>query len=76
MTPGNIVGMAAVTGLDVIAVTDHNSCRNCPAVMKFAQEYGEVLSTNHCQLTLTLAIRNALFTSFSYRIAKVKGLPR
>ena len=40
MTPGNIVGMAAVTGLDVIAVTDHNSCRNCPAVMKFAQEYG------------------------------------
>lgn len=40
MTPGNIVGMAALKGLDVIAVTDHNSCRNCPAVLKLAEEYG------------------------------------
>ena len=40
MTPGNIVGMAAVKGLDVIAVTDHNSCKNCPAVLHFAGEYG------------------------------------
>ncbi|MDO4268869.1 MAG: PHP domain-containing protein [Eubacteriales bacterium] len=40
MTPGNIVGMAAVKGLDVIAVTDHNSCRNCPAVMKLAEQFG------------------------------------
>ena len=40
MTPANIVGMAAIKGLDVIAVTDHNSCRNCPAVMKAALEYG------------------------------------
>lgn len=40
MTPGNIVGMAAIKGLDVIAVTDHNSCRNCPAVMKLAEAYG------------------------------------
>lgn len=39
MTPGNIIGMAALKGLDVIAVTDHNSCKNCPAVMKLAQEY-------------------------------------
>lgn len=40
MTPGNIVGMAAIKGLDVIAVTDHNSCRNCPAVMKLAEQFG------------------------------------
>ena len=40
MTPGNIVGMAAIKGLDVIAVTDHNSCKNCPAVMKLAEQYG------------------------------------
>ena len=40
MTPGNIVGMAAVKGLDVIAVTDHNSCKNCPAVQKLAEAYG------------------------------------
>jgi len=40
MTPGNIVGMAALKGLDVIALTDHNSCKNCPAFMKLAKEYG------------------------------------
>ncbi|MDK2968423.1 PHP domain-containing protein [Lacrimispora sp.] len=40
MTPGNIVGMAALKGLDVIAVTDHNSCKNCPAVLHFAKEFG------------------------------------
>lgn len=40
MTPANIAGMAAVKGLDVIALTDHNSCRNCPALLKMAEEYG------------------------------------
>lgn len=40
MTPGNIVGMAALKGLDVIAVTDHNSCRNCPAVLSLAEQFG------------------------------------
>ncbi|MDF2540873.1 MAG: putative metal-dependent phosphoesterase family [Herbinix sp.] len=39
MTPGNIVGMAAIKELDVIAVTDHNSCKNCPAVMELVKEY-------------------------------------
>jgi len=39
MTPANIVGMAALKNLEVIAVTDHNSCRNCPAVLKWAEEY-------------------------------------
>lgn len=38
MTPANITGMAALLGLDVIAVTDHNSCKNCPAVMAAAKE--------------------------------------
>lgn len=40
MTPYNIAGMAALKGLDVIAVTDHNSCKNCPAVLAAAEEYG------------------------------------
>lgn len=40
MTPGNIVGMAALKGLDVIALTDHNSCKNCPAFLRFAEEFG------------------------------------
>lgn len=40
MTPANIAGMAAVKGLDVVALTDHNTARNCPAFLKFADEYG------------------------------------
>lgn len=40
MTPANIVGMAAIKELDVIAVTDHNSCKNCPVIMKMGKEYG------------------------------------
>ena len=40
MTPANLVGMAAVKGLDVIALTDHNTCKNCPAAMHHGAEYG------------------------------------
>lgn len=40
MTPANIAGMAAVKGLDVIALTDHNSCRNCGAAIAAGKEYG------------------------------------
>lgn len=43
MTPANIVGMAAVKGLDVIALTDHNSCRNCPAAMYHGEKYGVIV---------------------------------
>ena len=33
-TPNNVVNMAALKGLDVIAVTDHNSILNCrPAIV-------------------------------------------
>lgn len=40
MTPANIVGMAAVKELDVIALTDHNSCQNCAAAMEAGQVFG------------------------------------
>lgn len=40
MTPCNIAGMAMLAGLDVIAVTDHNSCLNCRAVMKASAALG------------------------------------
>lgn len=42
MLPSNIVGMAMLKGLDVIAVTDHCTCGNCPAVKKLADAYGIV----------------------------------
>lgn len=38
MTPANIVGMAKLKALDVIAVTDHNSCKNSPAVLSYAKQ--------------------------------------
>ncbi|MGN0505685.1 MAG: PHP domain-containing protein [Lachnospiraceae bacterium] len=40
MTPANIVGMAVVKELDVIALTDHNTCKNCPAFLNVAEAYG------------------------------------
>lgn len=36
MTPNNIVNMSIIKGLDMIAVTDHNSCGNVAAVMSAA----------------------------------------
>lgn len=39
-TPASLAGMAAVIGLDVVALTDHNSARNCPAFFKAAEAYG------------------------------------
>jgi len=43
MTPGNILGMAVVKGLDVVAISDHNSARNLPAARKIADAYGLLL---------------------------------
>ena len=43
MTPGNILGMAVVKGLDMVAVTDHNAARNLPAAQKIADAYGLLL---------------------------------
>ncbi len=40
MTPNNIVGMAGLCGFDFIAITDHNACGNCGAIMEVAQEQG------------------------------------
>lgn len=40
MTPFNIVSMAALKELDVIALTDHNSCKNCPPFVKHGHDIG------------------------------------
>jgi len=41
MTPNNIVNMALIKNIDFIAVTDHNSSKNLPAVMTVARKIGE-----------------------------------
>ncbi|MEE0956671.1 MAG: PHP domain-containing protein [Ruminococcus sp.] len=40
MTPNNITGMAKLLGLDVIALTDHNTCLNCEATIRAGKENG------------------------------------
>ncbi len=40
MTPNNIIGMASILELDAIAVSDHNSALNLPAVCKLGQIQG------------------------------------
>ena len=43
MTPNNIAGMAMLKGLDAIAVADHNSARNLPALAKTCAAMGVLL---------------------------------
>lgn len=40
MTPNNIAGMAALKGLQILALTDHNSCKNCPAFFEACRRNG------------------------------------
>lgn len=40
MTPNNIAGMAALKGLHIVALTDHNSCKNCPAFFEACRRQG------------------------------------
>lgn len=42
MTPNNIAGMAALKGLGIVALTDHNSCKNCPAFFTACKRQGIV----------------------------------
>jgi PHP family Zn ribbon phosphoesterase len=39
MTPGNIVGLAKLAGLNILALTDHQSCGNCAAAMAIAEAF-------------------------------------
>jgi hypothetical protein len=43
MTPANIAGMARLKGLDLIAVTDHNTARQLPAVLSACGRMGVAL---------------------------------
>lgn len=40
MTPHDMVQMAALLGLNAIALTDHNACGNCAAAAEVARELG------------------------------------
>lgn len=42
MTPGNIAGLASILGLEIVALTDHNTTKNCPAFFAQAKKAGIV----------------------------------
>ena len=39
-TPNNLAGMATLNGIGIMALTDHNSAKNCPAIFEAARRYG------------------------------------
>lgn len=40
MTPNNIAGMGTICGLQIMALTDHNTTKNCPAFFEAAKRQG------------------------------------
>lgn len=42
MTPNSIAGTAAIAGINVMALTDHNSAKNCRAFYTAAKRYGVI----------------------------------
>lgn len=41
-TPNNLAGMAFLNGVRIMALTDHNTTKNCPAFFEAARRYGIV----------------------------------
>lgn len=39
-TPSSIAGMGKLNGLDIMALTDHNTCKNCPAFFDACLRHG------------------------------------
>lgn len=39
-TPDSIAGMGELNGLNIMALTDHNTCKNCPAFFEAALRHG------------------------------------
>ena len=82
MTPANLVGMAAVKGLEVIALTDHNSCRNCPAAMYHGKKYGvtvipgmELTTAEEVHVICLFADLDAALAFDSYVYARLMPVP-
>ena len=85
MTPNNIAGMGAVAGLQILALTDHNTCGNCPAFFDACKRYGiipiagmELTTTEDIHLVcLFEQLENAMrFDTYIYKhILPVENVP-
>lgn len=51
-TPANLAGMCALAGLEIVALTDHNTCGNCRAFQRAAEAHGLLAL---CGMELTTA---------------------
>ena len=49
-TPNSIAGMGELNGLELMALTDHNTCKNCPAFFEAAKRHG-ILAIAGMELT-------------------------
>ena len=57
MSPGEIVARAKAAGMDGIALTDHQSARNCPAIAECAKREGvAIIVTGLSQYAAALAL--------------------
>ena len=85
MTPYDIAGLAKLNGLDIVALTDHNTCLNVPAFISACQHY-DIMPVAGMELTTEEEIHlvclfpnsiNALeFSSFiETKLLKIKNKP-
>lgn len=66
MTVNNIAGMGKIAGLDIMALTDHNSTENLPAFFTACENYG-VIPIGGMELTTAEDIHMVcLFPTLSY----------
>ena len=64
MSPSKIIDRARETGLSLIALTDHNSALNCPAIEKIAGKYNDITVIFGMEITTSEEIHAlALFES-------------
>lgn len=74
MTPCNIAGMAYLAGVKIVALTDHNSCKNCAAFFTACDEYG-ITAVAGCELTTAEEIHIVcLFEALKQAIAFDKAI--
>ncbi len=85
MTPGNIAGIARLNGLDIVALTDHNTCGNCKSFFAACETYGVVpvagmeLTTSEdvhllC-LFRTLADATAFWEAVEHKRIRIRNKP-
>ena len=68
MTPMNLAGMLKLAGIELAALTDHNTARNCPAFFEACRAYG-ILPVAGMELTTAEEIHMVcLFPALDYAL--------